>query len=332
LESIAGRASVVRISSRAALVIFIVLTVVAFAQAVWWTAFMARLVDEKVEIAEQLGASQKMIADISSQEIQRQIMVGTEGVFFLVLILVGAWLIYRSLVHAETLKFQQQNFLMAITHELKTPLASIQMSLDALMSDKISEERKASLTPRIQEDLNRLERIIDHILNSARFERGRLHLQLQTLELEVLLQTVLDRLEKSNHDVRLDIVRDLQKNVQVEADPVALRTVLEAVLDNAVRYRTGGDVRIEISMSVHGKSAKVSIKDRGAGLAKDDQKAIFERFYRVGNELTRQTSGSGLGLYLARELMRAQDGSIHALSEGPGKGTTIVIKLGVKNS
>ncbi len=86
---------------------------------------MARVLDEKTSIAEQLGASPEGVALLQQEEIERQIMIGIEGTFFLIVLLVGVWLIYRTLVRTEELKFHQQNFLMAVTHELKTPLASI---------------------------------------------------------------------------------------------------------------------------------------------------------------------------------------------------------------
>ena len=110
-------------------ILFISLSVVLFIQAAWWITFMAILLDEKVDIAVQLGADEAFIDKIHHEEVSRQIMLGMEGVFFLGLVLLGAWLIYRALVKTEQLKFHQQNFLMAVTHELKTPLASIKIYL-----------------------------------------------------------------------------------------------------------------------------------------------------------------------------------------------------------
>lgn len=315
-----------KLSSRAALILFIVIVVVAFVQAVWWIAFMAMLVDEKVEIVDQLDGSAQMIEDIHNQEIRRQIMVGTEGIFFLTLILAGSWLIYRSLVHSERLKFQQQNFLMAITHELKTPLASMQMSLDALSSDKVALDKKSDLFPRLQSDLDRLGRIIDNVLHVGRFERRNLNLQLRTVRLDELLHQVLDRFEQ-NHKSAVTVSRRIETDIFVKADPMALQTVCEAVLDNAVKYRGQPDPEVHVELKSDGRKAQLHVKDNGIGLVARETGAIFERFYRVGNELTRKTDGTGLGLYLARELVRAHHGTIRAESEGLGKGTSIVIRL-----
>ncbi|MBD3257563.1 hypothetical protein GF377_03945, partial [candidate division GN15 bacterium] len=124
----------ISLSTRTALIIFIVMVVFIIAQAAWWVIFMAQLVDEKVEMAESLGASPGYVEQIHQQEIRRQIMVGTEGTVVLLLFLVGIWLIYRALVSADRTQMQQENFLMAVTHELKTPLASLRLSLDTVES------------------------------------------------------------------------------------------------------------------------------------------------------------------------------------------------------
>ncbi len=105
------------LSPKQALILFVSIATVLVAQAAWWVVFMARLVDEKVQMAIDLGADQAFVDMIHRQEIRRQVMVGSEGVFLLLLVGFGAWLIYRALVRAEELKFHQQNFLMALTHE-----------------------------------------------------------------------------------------------------------------------------------------------------------------------------------------------------------------------
>lgn len=316
-----------RLSSRAAFIWFVILVVVAIAQATWWIAFMAILVDEKVEIAEKLGASQALVESIRDQEIRRQIMVGLEGTFLLLLILVGAWLIYRSLVASEKLKFHQQNFLLAVTHELKTPLASMKLSLDSLQSDKIPAEKKAAVIPRAKEDIRRLERIIDNVLQAGRFERSHEPLVKAPTDLTRLLNDAVDRLAKIHTERPVTIRRDIASEVRMQADAPALARVFEAILENALKYHDNRDIELHVAMRPNGSKVTVQISDRGTGLSKDDCDAIFDRFYRVGNEMTRRTPGTGLGLYLAREIVKAHKGKITAHSEGLGKGTTFTIEL-----
>ena len=316
-----------RISSRAAFIWFVILVVVAFAQATWWITFMAILVNEKVEIVEQLGAATQLVESIRQQEIHRQIMVGLEGTFFLALILVGAWLIYRSLVASEKLKFHQQNFLLAVTHELKTPLASMKLSLDSLQSPKISPEKKAAIIPRAKDDIRRLEKIIDNVLQAGRFERSNQPLALAPTDLSGLLHQAVDDIAKIRTDQPVTISREIDDDIRVEADAHALSRALEAVLENCLKYHDNRNIEIKVVLQRRDRTAAITITDQGSGLTSEDLEAIFDRFYRVGNEMTRRTPGTGLGLYLAREIIKAHKGRIEAASEGLGKGTTFKITL-----
>lgn len=316
-----------RITSRAALIWFVILVVVAIAQATWWITFMAILVDEKVEIVEQLGGAARLVEAIREQEIHRQIMVGLEGTFFLVLILVGAWLIYRSLLASEKLKFHQQNFLLAVTHELKTPLASMKLSLDSLQSPKISPEKKAAVIPRAQEDIRRLEKIIDNILQAGRFERSNQPLAVASTDLTRLVNQTLDDLAKLRSDQPVKIVRQIEDGVRISADSHALARALEAVLENCLKYHDNRPIEVTVTLARRDRLAEIIITDKGSGLSATELQAVFDRFYRVGNEMTRRTPGTGLGLYLAREIIKAHHGRIEALSDGLGKGTTIKITL-----
>lgn len=319
-----------RLSSRAALILFIVIAVVAFAQAVWWIVFMAMLVDEKVEIAEQLGASPENVALIQEQEIRRQIMVGLEGTFFLVLILAGAWVIYRSLVKTEQLKFNQQNFMMAVTHELKTPLASMMVSLDAIGSEKIPDEKKQALVPRMKEDIRRLEKLIDNVLQAGRFDRHESPLEMQSVDLSRVVRSSVERLTNLHTEVPLAVKQSIEPGIQMQADPAALSRAVEAVLENSLKYHDGEQIRIDISLSRQDSQAILRIADNGVGIKKEHLNQIFERFFRVGSELTRTRPGSGLGLYLANEIVRMHRGRMAAYSDGPGKGAafTMTFKVG----
>lgn len=320
------------LSSKGAFVLFLLVGIVAFAQAVWWIVFMAGLVDEKVEVAEQLGADPQFVQQLHDQEISRQVMVGMEGIFFLLLIMGGAWLIYRSLVRTEELKFNQQNFLMAVTHELKTPLASIKLYLTTLNSQKIPEEKKARVLPRMKEDLERLEKLVDNILEAGRFERAGYKLHRQTIDLTDLVAQLVEKVKRIPTAKPVDVRTELASEVTVEADPAALGRAIEAVLENGLKYNNKDRVIIDISLTNDAGTARLEIADNGVGLEKNDLRAVFDRFYRVGSELSRQHPGSGLGLYLCREIVRAHGGDIVAASEGPGSGSRFVITLEAKSA
>ncbi len=315
------------LSPRGALIIFIVLTVTILAQAVWWIIFMAGLVNEKVEIAQQLGADQSFVEELHSQEVKRQVMVGMEGLFFLVLIGGGAWLIYRAQVKSEQLKFHQQNFLMAVTHELKTPLASIKIYLDTLSSAKIPQEKKAGVLPRMQTDLIRLEKLVENILEAGRFERAGYKLHLEHVNLTNLIDHLVHKYDRMTWEKPIEVVATLEPEIVVLGDAGALGRAVEAVLENALKYNDKDSIALTIALDNNGGKARLVIADNGIGLDRNEQDRVFDRFYRVGSELSRERPGSGLGLYLCREIVRAHGGEIAVESDGPGQGARFIITL-----
>ncbi len=319
------------ITPKTALVLFIALATAGLAQAIWWTVFMAGLVNEKVQIATNLGADEDAISALQKQEIARQVMVGLEGIFFLVVIIAGAWLIYRALVKTNELNYHQQNFLMAVTHELKTPLASIMIYIDSLASPKISEERKLGILPRIKSDAQRLESLVEKILEAGKFDRSGANLHKERIDFSKLVQLSIERLKENPSDRSIIVESDIASNVVIIGDNSALTRTVESLLDNAVRYNDKKTVKINISLQYNNDTMQLRITDNGIGLSKKDQKRIFDRFYRVGSELRRERSGSGLGLFLCREIIRAHDGTIKVKSEGVGNGSTFSITLKIGN-
>jgi len=315
------------LSPRTALIIFVVLVVFVIAQAAWWVVFMARLTDEKVDIASELGAGAEYLELLHRQEISRQIMLGSEGVVFLLLILLGTWLIYRSLRQAEKLRRRQENFLMAVTHELKTPLTSINVYLDTLQSEKVPATKKHAVIPRIKQDLRRLERLVNDILDAGRFEAGGFELSLQRTDLSALLHPVADGLVDLVNGVEIDLAREIEPGIIVQADAPILSRAVAAILDNAVKYSGRERADIRIALRRRKGRAEISVADKGVGMAKPELNLIFDRFYRVGHELTRSTQGTGLGLYLCREMIRAHGGEVVARSDGPGRGAELIITL-----
>ena len=315
------------LTPRRALILFIFLTVCISAQAIWWIVFMAGLVDEKVEIAEELGAAPQFVEQLHAQEITRQIMIGFEGLFFLLVIGGGAWLIYRALVKTEQLKFNQQNFLMAVTHELKTPLASIKIYIDTLSSPKIPSEKKTRILPRMKSDLVRLEKLVENILEAGRFERSGYRLHREVIDLSALLERLVERYRHLPWETPVEIETAMASAVQVSGDPEALSRAIEAILENAMKYNDKEHVKLHIALNRENRAARIDIVDNGLGLNRGDREAIFDRFYRVGSELSRMRPGSGLGLYLCREIVRAHGGDVIAESEGPGLGARFIMTL-----
>jgi signal transduction histidine kinase len=315
----------INLSPRKALILFITLVVFIFAQAVWWVVLMARLVDERTELAAQLGAGPELVEQIHAEEVSRQIMIGLEGVVFLSVFLIGIWVIYRALVKSEELKFQQSNFLMAVTHELKTPLASISVYIDTLQSSKIPVEKKEAVIPRIRQDISRLEKLVENVLEAGRFERSGHTMRAERFDFSQLVVNRLVALKELPARKPLEINSEIEPGIYVHGDQRACQRAVDAILENCLKYNQSEETRVDVALSNKGGNMVLEIRDNGVGIARKELTAVFDRFYRSGSEMTRDTEGSGLGLYLAREIINSHGGQIVAHSDGPGKGAKIVI-------
>ena len=317
------------LTSKKAFVLFICITVLLIGQAVWWITLMAKLFNEKVDMVKSLGADASYLKLIQEEEISRQVMIGLEGIFFLLLVGIGAWLIYRTLVKNEELKYAQQNFLMAVTHELKTPLASMKIYLDTLKSKKIPEEKKLTIIPRLKDDVNRLERLVENILEAGRFEKSGYEINSDYFDLSIMLKADLEKLKKFAHNQNLEIIEKIPDSFIFYGDRFALSRAFEAIIENSLKYNDKEKILLKINFESSPKQIQISISDNGVGLEKKDMELIFDRFYRVGEVLNISKPGSGLGLFLCKEIVKAHKGHIEVESDGIGMGVNFKIQLKV---
>ena len=288
---------------------------------------MAKLVDEKVEMAQQFGGDQEFVNRLHEQEINRQIMLGSEGVLFLCIIIFGAWLIYRALVQTEAMKTRQDNFLLSVTHELKTPIASLRIYLDTLESSKIAEERKRKVIPRMKQDAVRLERMVSNILEATRFDHQKYQLDTTESNLSRMVEQALSDLDGIAEDYPRFVTAGIQPNIFAEVDPKAFRRAIDALLENCLKYHDGKQIQINVELIQNKNKVTLTVSDQGIGFDPKESEVLFDRFYRVGSEMTRSADGTGLGLYLCREIIRAHGGDVAAKSDGTGKGAQFTIEL-----
>jgi len=315
------------LSPKAALIMITSMIAFMLAQATWWVIFLAHLVNEKVDMAREYGASGETLQLIRDEEISRQIMIGLEGVFFLILILISYWLIYQSFKKSQQLKFHQQNFLMAVTHELKTPLASLSIYLDNLKSPKISDEQKIKMVVNMKDDVKRLTNLVEDILDAGRFDRSKYSLSKDTFDFSFFAKEQIEYFKKIPAAAPVTFETDLEEGIKIEGDRKAMMRSVNAILENGLKYADRKKPTIRVKLKSEDKDLLLEISDNGTGIAKEDQKHIFERFYRVGDEMVRQSGGTGLGLYLCREVIKAHGGTISVRSGGNQTGTTFSIRL-----
>ena len=247
-----------------------------------------------------------------------------EGGFFLLVLLVGMAVLTRAIRHDAQLRRRQQNFIAAVSHEFKSPLASMRLSGETLAT-RSAEPDSRRLGERLVEDGDRLLRMVDNLLDTARIDDGRISLRREPVALRDVVEGVTAghaaRCAREGIAIRADVPA-----VTVDADPLAIESVLRNLLDNAVKACIAGDGR-EISVQAHrdGSVVVVDISDDGIGFPPRDAAMIFEKFYRSGDAGTNPMPGTGLGLYVVRRLAEISDARVVARSEGPGKGATVTV-------
>ncbi|HTO55398.1 MAG TPA: HAMP domain-containing sensor histidine kinase [Myxococcota bacterium] len=252
------------------------------------------------------------------------VLIGLGSLFFAliitVLILQAVWL-----VREIRLNQRQQNFMDAVTHELHTPLASLQLYLDTLRGRPLPSERREEFLQIMAEDLERLQRTIDQIIQAARTDEKRA--RRESVDLAGLLHECADD-ARQRHGLGDESLRvDVPATARARGDAEQLRVAFRNLLDNAVRY-AGGAVHIEVHVRpVSARRLEVEFADRGVGIPASALDRVFQRFQRLPQEAVRAAHGLGLGLAIVRNVARAHGGSVRAESDGEGKGSRFILTL-----
>jgi signal transduction histidine kinase len=222
---------------------------------------------------------------------------------------------------------RQANFLSAVTHELKSPLASIRLFIETLELRDPPPEKRTRFLANMRGDVDRLEGLVNNILAVARLDSGGFVVHVDRGDLGRDVADVVAALDKdpSQRHVTVELALP-DEPVYARYDLGVLKTVLRNLLDNSAKYG-GADKPVCVTVARQGTWATIDVRDHGIGLAAEEHEKIFQKFYRVGEEMVRQTEGTGLGLYLVRELVRQLGGSIAAESPGVGKGTSFRVAL-----
>jgi signal transduction histidine kinase len=249
------------------------------------------------------------------------------GAVFFVLIIVGVFWLCIWLVREIGVNQRQRAFIDAVTHEMRTPLASLQLHLETLQRHDPGRKDREEFLGRMRRDLERLDQTVEQVLTAARAEDSRSRPQLGSVALRDLLDRCIDGL-RTSHGLPGDaIALEVDPGVKVKGDATELGVVFRNLLENAVKYSSSPvEVTVRVRAGPEGRVA-VEIADRGIGIPTGELGKIFQRFYRVGRDVQRTASGLGLGLFIVRNLVRRQGGRVVARSEGWGQGSRFVVTL-----
>lgn len=265
-----------------------------------------------------------ILAAIDRKERNRNLMFVGEGIVFVAMLFWGFITIFKGYREKDELNAMQSNFLMSVTHELKTPLASTKLMLQTLLRRKLEPQQTQKLVDNSLDEINRLDALIEKILLASRFENPHKHAQKRTINLSELCKDTLERLGQT---ARLEgrLQSSIEENVNIQGDVALLVSVLTNLIENAGKYAPG-QAPVRVVLRQQHKVAVVQVIDEGPGIAEPDKKNIFKKFYRIGSEETRTTKGTGLGLFIVKNIIEDMGGSIQVRDNQP-KGAIFEITL-----
>jgi two-component system, OmpR family, sensor histidine kinase CiaH len=254
------------------------------------------------------------IEAVTTEEKRKQARNIGEGTIFLLVILTGALFVYRAVRRQIKMTQQQQNFMMAITHELKTPIAVAKLNLETLQKHKLDEGKQQKLIQATLQEANRLNTLTNNILISSQLEGGGYKLLKEELDLSLLTAGSVQDFHNRFAERKMNSVID--EDIDISGDPLLLQILVNNLLDNAVKYAPK-ESTIHLSLQKKAHGVFLTCADEGPGIPDEEKKKIFDRFYRIGNEQVRKTKGTGLGLYLCKKIASDHNAGISVTNNHP---------------
>jgi len=271
-------------------------------QLVWWGWQLYRLQFAYLKHLKDEGAT------LPANALRNKIfMIVGEGGVFLLLLFLGIWWIKKNVWQDLKRAQKEKNFLLAVTHELKTPIAAIRLNTQTLKNRKLTEEQSQDLCADIITESNRLETLVNNILLATQFEQNTVLGNWQKTDLSALVETQIKRFQQLFHERTVN--SNIQSNIELEAEENMLVSLLFNLLENANKYSPVPEP-ISVTLKASEHIILLEISDLGIGIPIEERKSIFEKFHRVGNEETRSQKGTGLGLYIVKEICKAHKAEI----------------------
>ena len=249
----------------------------------------------------------------------------SEGITFVLVTLLGAAFVYRAVRKQFLLGKQQQNFMMAITHELKTPIAVVNLNLETLQKRKLDEEKQQKIISSTLQEADRLNDLTTNILATSQLESGNYTPDKESINFsELANKSIIDFFNRHPHRI---INKNIEENIFITGEKLLLQLLINNLLDNALKY-SAKEKPVCIELSKLQNKIILKIIDEGSGISNDEKKKVFEKFYRSGNEAIRKTKGTGLGLYLCKRIAESHKAQIKLIHNQP-EGSIFTVEFNV---
>jgi two-component system sensor histidine kinase SenX3 len=251
------------------------------------------------------------------------------GIVFFAVIIAGMVVNTIFLVRELRRSEQHDSFINAVTHELKTPVASIKLHLETLKKRELPETRKQEFYGVMLSDVDRLTETVEQVLRAGRAGDKKAGRDKVEVDFGQLVHDCMES-TRTRHHLQAEALRyegtSNGNGMRVRGNAEDLRTAVSNVLENAVKY-SGDHIDVQVRLETQDKRVVLSVRDHGVGIAQGDLKRIFKRFHRLGNRSLAHVKGTGLGLFIVKAIAKKHGGKAFAESEGEGLGTTVVIEL-----
>lgn len=313
------------------LLLFYVLVTYVLLQFGWWTYLMFKqnqqIIELRLQVTE-LQYSNDPDLDERKKELENELrkkwmMAAGEGSIFLLLLVLGFFMIRKGFKKEAELARMQKNFLLSVTHELRSPMSSARLQMETLQKHQLDEEKKNKILSNTIHDLDRLNKMIENLLFSTRMDDKGWTLIKENINATEVLKKTIVRIMFNNNSRKINVITP--NDTPLVADIHAFEMICSNLVENAIKY-SPVDTEITVSLEQHGDRIRLTVADKGPGVPDSEKENVFKRFYRLGNEETRKAQGTGIGLFIVKSLVDRHGGSIEVLDNGGG-GAIFCVKL-----
>ncbi|WP_183563663.1 sensor histidine kinase [Mucilaginibacter sp. SP1R1] len=285
-------------------IIFYALIIYAVSELVWWGYMLMKLQPERIG------------------------MILGEGSMFILIFVVGAYSLHASINKERKLQEQKKNFLLSVTHELKSPLASIKILLQTIQKRNLTKEQILDFIDKSLNDVERLDDMVENMLLASKIDNRSYTFPKASFNLSVLVDSIVNRLQITKCDCNQQIIdAEIEPKIEITGDKFALTSVVTNLIENAVKYSSPCSA-VGVKLFSKGDRIFLEVADHGIGIADNEKSRIFDKFYRVGSEDTRNTKGTGLGLYIVKEVLDKHQASIRVRDNRPA-GSVFEVVFGL---
>ena len=282
-------------------------------------SYIASIATVGIDKVVQLSINPTKLQQLEEERFQQKNIWLYQSILLLVLVASGIYGVYYSIDSIYQLNKRQNNFLLSVTHEFKTPIAAIRLMLQTSKNPKVKEEKKAELIENSIQNTFRLEELAENMLVSMQIENDKYQYALSTVYLSEMLNQVID-----NQSIKGEIAGTIEPGVTLTGDGFIMRMVANNLIENAFKY--SDNKPIEVNLYMQGTKKVLEVKDIGVGIAKEDYKKIYKKFFRVQDEETRTTKGTGLGLFIVKQAVERHRGKVAVMANKP-RGSVFIVEL-----